>query len=150
MLLSISTLTKSYSNRTINCPYEVTWHWEWGNSPWSKSLRGIHYNSCHERRLQDHLYTLLDQCIDEDILQQIRKKIRAVLSLVEVNIIGSLSRFNRISNEPANKTLSPQKLFFSIRKHHKNLSTKIARQTNKQKHDLKQSLLLKLQSLNQL
>ena len=33
----------------------------------------------------DHLYTLLDQCTDEDILQQIRKNIRAVLNLVEVN-----------------------------------------------------------------
>ena len=102
-----------------------------------REVKVLHYNSCH-------------QCIDEDILQQIKKKIRAVLSLVEVNIIGSSSRFNRISNEPANKALSPQKSFFSTRKHHKNLSTKIARQTNKQKHDLKQSLLSKLQSLNQL
>ena len=33
----------------------------------------------------DHLYALLNQCTDEDILQQIRKNIRAVLIVVEVN-----------------------------------------------------------------
>ena len=48
----------------------------------------------------DHLYVLLDQCTDEDILQQIRKNIRAALNLVEVNIIEVCSRFNRLSNEP--------------------------------------------------
>ena len=33
----------------------------------------------------DHLYAMLDQCTDEDILQQIRKNIIAELNLVEVN-----------------------------------------------------------------
>ena len=37
------------------------------------------------QRDMDHLYTLLDQCTDEDILQHVRKNIRAVLNLVEVN-----------------------------------------------------------------
>ena len=37
------------------------------------------------QRDMDHLYTLLDQCTQEDILQQIRKNIIAVLNLVEVN-----------------------------------------------------------------
>ena len=37
------------------------------------------------QRDMDHLYVLLDQCTREDILQQIRKDIRAVLNLVEVN-----------------------------------------------------------------
>ena len=37
------------------------------------------------QRDMDHLYTLLDQCRGEDILQQIIKDIRAVLNLVEVN-----------------------------------------------------------------
>ena len=97
----------------------------------------------------DHLYTLLDQCTDEDILHATCKKnIRAALNLVEVNIIEASSRFNRVSNEPANKALSPQKPFFTTQKHHKTPSTKIAKQTNRQKHELKQSLLLKLQSLN--
>ena len=36
------------------------------------------------QRDMDHLYTLLDQCTDEDILQHVRKNIRAVLNL-EVN-----------------------------------------------------------------
>ena len=92
--------------------------------------------------------TLLDQCIDEDILQQIGKNIRAALNLVEVNIIEASSRFNRISNEPINNALSPQKTFFSTQTHYKIPSTKITNPTNKQKHKLKQSLLLKLQSLN--
>ena len=57
-----------------------------------------------------HLYALLDQCTDEDILQQIRKNIRAALNLLKINnIIEALSRFNRLSNEPAKKALSPQK-----------------------------------------
>ena len=60
------------------------------------------------QRDMDHLYTLLDQCTDEDILQHVRKNIRAALNLVKVNIIESSSRFNRLSNEPANKALSPQ------------------------------------------
>ena len=38
------------------------------------------------QRDMDHLYTLLDQCTDEDILQQIRKNIRAVLNL-EVRLV---------------------------------------------------------------
>ena len=38
------------------------------------------------QRDKDHLYTLLDHCTHEDILQQIRKNIRAELNLVEVNI----------------------------------------------------------------
>ena len=96
----------------------------------------------------DHLYALLDQCTDEDILQHVRKNIRAALNLVEINIIEPSSRFNRLSNEPANKALSPQRPFFSTRKHHKTPSTKIAKPTDKQKHELKQSLLSKLQSLN--
>ena len=54
------------------------------------------------QRDMDHLYFLLDQCADEDILQQIRKNIRTALNLVEVNIIEVLCRFNRLSNEPAN------------------------------------------------
>ena len=33
----------------------------------------------------DHLYVLLDQCMDEDILEQRRKNIQGVLDLVEVN-----------------------------------------------------------------
>ena len=33
----------------------------------------------------DHLYAMLDQYTDEDILQQIRKNIIAELNLVEVN-----------------------------------------------------------------
>ena len=37
------------------------------------------------QRDMDHLYTLLDQCTDEHILQHVRKNIRAVLNLVEVN-----------------------------------------------------------------
>ena len=37
------------------------------------------------QRDKDHLYTLLDQCTHEVILQQIRKDIRPVLNLVEVN-----------------------------------------------------------------
>ena len=88
------------------------------------------------QRDMDHLYSLLDQCTDEDILQQIRKNIRAMLNLVEVNIIEASSRFNRLSNEPANKALSSQKPFFSTQKHCKTPSTKIAKPTNKQKHEL--------------
>ena len=57
----------------------------------------------------DHLYALLNQYTDEVILQHVRKNIRAVLNLVEVNIMNEAScRFNRLSNEPANKALSPQ------------------------------------------
>ena len=41
-----------------------------------------------------------------------------------------LSRFNRLSNKPANKALSPQKPFFSTRTHHKTPSTKIAKPIN--------------------
>ena len=37
------------------------------------------------QRDMDHLYVLLDHCAHEDILQQIRKNIRATLNLVEVN-----------------------------------------------------------------
>ena len=37
------------------------------------------------QRDMNHLYTLLDQYTDEDILQQIRKNITAALNLVEVN-----------------------------------------------------------------
>ena len=92
----------------------------------------------------DHLYALLDQYTNEDILQHVRKDIRAALNLVEVNIIEVSSKFNRLSNEPANKALSPQKPFFSTRKHRKTPSTKIAKPTNKQKHELKQLLLSKL------
>ena len=65
----------------------------------------------------DHLYVLLDHCTDEDILQQIRKNIRAALNLVEVNIIEISSRFNRISNKPVDKALSPQKKFFVNKNH---------------------------------
>ena len=65
------------------------------------------------QRDMDHLHALLDQCTDEDILQYVRKNIRAVLNLVEVNKIEPSSRFDRLSNEPANKALSPQKPFFS-------------------------------------
>ena len=100
------------------------------------------------QRDMDHLYTLFDQCTDEDILQHVKKNIRAALNLVEVYIIEALSRFNRLLNKPANKALSPQKPFFSTQTHHKTPSTKIAKPTDKQKHELKQSLLLKLQSLN--
>ena len=57
------------------------------------------------QRDMDHLYALLDQCTDEDILQQIRKNIRVALNLVEVNITGASSRFNRLSNEPPNNAL---------------------------------------------
>ena len=74
-----------------------------------------------------HLCALLDHCTDEDILQQIRKNIRAALNLVEVNIIEISSRFNRISNKPADKALSPQK---------NSSLTKITKLTNKQKHEL--------------
>ena len=94
-------------------------------------------------RDMDHLYALLDQCTDEDILQHVKKNIRAALNLVEVNIIEASSRFNRLSNEPANKALSPQKPFFSTLKHCKT-PTKIVKPTDKQKHELKHSLLLKL------
>ena len=84
------------------------------------------------QRDMDHLYTLLDQCTDEDILQQIRKNIRAALNLVEVNIVEASSRFNRLSNEPANKALSPQKPFLSTQKHCKTPSQKSLNQpTNK-------------------
>ena len=38
------------------------------------------------QRDMDHLYALLDQCTDKDILQHIRMNIRAALNLVEVNI----------------------------------------------------------------
>ena len=65
------------------------------------------------QRDMDHLYTLLDQCTDEDILQHVKKNIKAALNLVEVNIIEASSRFNRLSNKPANKVLSPQKPFFT-------------------------------------
>ena len=66
------------------------------------------------QRDMDHHYTLLDQCTDKDILQQIQKNIiRATLNLVEFNVIEISSRFNRLSNEPANKALSPQKPFLS-------------------------------------
>ena len=79
-----------------------------------------------------HLYALLDQCTDEDLLQQIRKSIRAALNIAEVNIIEASSRFSMLSNEPANKALSPQKSFFSPRKHCKIPSTKTLNQpTNK-------------------
>ena len=61
------------------------------------------------QRDMNHLYVLLDQCTDEHILQQIR----AALNLVEVNIIEVSSRFNRLSNETANKVLSPQKKHYS-------------------------------------
>ena len=71
------------------------------------------------QRDMDHLYTLLDQCTHEDILQHVRKNIKAVLNLIEVNIIETSSRFNRLSNEPANKALSLIKPFFSTRKHRK-------------------------------
>ena len=74
-----------------------------------------------------HLYALLNQCTHEDILQHVRKNIKAALNLVEVNIIETSSRFNRLSNEPANKALSPIKPFFSTRKHRKTPSTKIAK-----------------------
>ena len=43
--------------------------------------------------------------------------IRVALNLVEVNIKEASSRFNRISNQLANKALSPQKPFFSTQKH---------------------------------
>ena len=84
-----------------------------------------------------YLYTLLDQCTDEDILQQIRKNIRVALNLVEVNITGASSRFNRLSNEPPN---NHHKTILLNLKHYKISSTKITKQTNKQKHELKQSL----------
>ena len=66
-------------------------------------------------------------CTDEHIMQQIR----AALNLVEVNIIEASSRFSRLSNETANKVLSPQKPFFSTQKHCKTPSTKITKSTNK-------------------
>ena len=96
------------------------------------------------QRDMDHLYTLLDQCTHGDILQHVKKNIRAALILVEVNIIEASSRFNRLSNEPANKAISLLKPFFSTLKHCKTPSTKIAKPTDKQKHELKHSLLLKL------
>ena len=71
------------------------------------------------QRDMDHLYPLLDQCTDEDILQHVRMNIRVALNLVEVNIKEASSRFNRISNQLANKALSPQKPFFSTQKHRK-------------------------------
>ena len=55
----------------------------------------------------DNLYALWDHCAHEDILQQIRKNIKATLNLVEVNNKIS-SKFNRISNKPANKALFSQ------------------------------------------
>ena len=64
--------------------------------------------------------------------------------LKSIIIIEASSRFNRISNEPTNKALSSQKPFFSTQKYHKTLSTKITKPTNKQKHELKQSLLSQL------
>ena len=76
------------------------------------------------QRDMDHLYALLDQCTHEDILQHVRKNIKAVLNLVEVNIIETSSRFDRLSNEPVNKALSLIKQFFSTRKHRKTPSTK--------------------------
>ena len=44
-------------------------------------------------------------------------------------------------------SIAPQKPFFSTQKHCKT-SAKITKPINKQKHELKQSLPLKLQSLN--
>ena len=85
------------------------------------------------QRDMDHLYTLFDQCTDEDILQHVKKNIRAALNLVEVDIIETSSRFNRLSNKPANKSLSSQNTFLSTRKHHKTPSTKIAKPTDRQK-----------------
>ena len=99
------------------------------------------------QRDMDHLYTLLDHCTHKDILQQVRENIRAALIFVEVNIKEASSRFNRLSNEPANKALSSQKNSSQLGNIIK-LSTKITKPINKQKHELKLSLLSKLQSLN--
>ena len=74
----------------------------------------------------------------KDILQQIRKNIRVALNLVEVNITGASSRFNRLSNEPPNNALHHKTILLNL-KHYKISSTKITKQTNKQKHELKQS-----------
>ena len=48
------------------------------------------------QRDMDHLYALLDQRTHEDILQQLRKNIRTVLNLAEVNIIEASSRSLRV------------------------------------------------------
>ena len=74
-----------------------------------------------------------------------KKNIRAALNLVEVNITEASSRFNRISNQPANKQYLHKNHSFQL----KNIvKLKIAKPTNRQKHELKQSHILKLQSLN--
>ena len=56
-----------------------------------------------------------------------KKNITATLNLFVVIIIEVSSRFNRLSNELANKALSPWQLFFSTQKHSKTQSTKIAK-----------------------
>ena len=94
------------------------------------------------QRDMDHVYALLDQCTDEDILQQFRKNIRAALNLVEVTIIEILFRFNRLSNEPSNKALSPQNHSSQLKNIIKLYQQKSLNQsTNINKHELKQSLL---------
>ena len=64
------------------------------------------------------------------------------------SIIETSSTFNKISNESAKKAVSPQKPLFPTRKHRKTPSTEITKSTDKQKHELKQSLQSKLQPLN--
>ena len=94
------------------------------------------------QRDMDHVYALLDQCTDRDILQQFRKNIRAALNLVEVTIIEILFRFNRLSNEPSNKALSPQNHSSQLKNIIKLYQQKSLNQsTNINKHELKQSLL---------
>ena len=66
------------------------------------------------QRDMDHLYVLLDQCTDEDILRQIRKNIQPVLNLVEINIIEALSKFNRISNEPSKIIISTKTILLNL------------------------------------
>ena len=59
------------------------------------------------------LYALLNQCTDEDLLQQIRKNIRAALNICEVNIIEHLLdlagyQMNQQTKHYLHKNLSSQ------------------------------------------
>ena len=62
-------------------------------------------------------------------MQIIRNNVRIVLNVIEVNTIESSSRFDRLSNKPANKALSKPSL--STGKHHKIQLTEINKPTNK-------------------
>ena len=61
----------------------------------------------------DCLYASLDQCMDEDTLKQIRKKIRAASNFAEVSITEQSYKLNNLSNEPA---ISTETILFNLTK----------------------------------